>query len=127
MTRTRKFLFAGLAALISSPVYAQTSVSLPGIAASAVVYNSPTDDAGSKKATRAENRRFSSVVQHAIYGDRTVGDAEVLVFGNAANGRVVLVGYVYDPIQERAAVSAARRVEGVTDVTSRLMVQEHNH
>jgi hyperosmotically inducible protein len=124
---TRNFLFACLAALLSSPAYAQTSVNSPGIAASAVIYNSSTDDAGSKKARRAENRRFSRAVQHAIYGDRTVGDAEVLVFGNAATGKVVLVGYVYDPIQGRAAVSAARQVEGVTDVTSELMVQEHNH
>ncbi|WP_429270079.1 BON domain-containing protein [Paraburkholderia sp. EB58] len=37
----------------------------------------------------------------------------------------MLRGYINDPAQEQAAISAARQVAGVTKVTSRLTLQEH--
>jgi len=114
-----------LAVLISSTAYAQTPVNSGGMAASAVVSNSSMDNAARRKAIRAENSRFSHEVLHAIYGDHDVEDPEMIsVFGNAATGQVVIAGYITNLGQEQAAIKAARQVPGVTDVTSKLTLEE---
>jgi hyperosmotically inducible protein len=126
MKTIQGLMLAYAAALAFSPVYAQNSSVSAGATAPAVLSTRPISKADGKKATRAENRRFSSIVQRAIYDTNSVGDADILVFGNAATGSVVLVGYVFDPKQVQVAIEAARRVIGVTDVTSRLMIQDHD-
>ncbi|RFU49675.1 BON domain-containing protein [Paraburkholderia sp. DHOC27] len=127
MTKIQTLLLAGLtvvAVLTSTTLSAQVPAS-SNVAANAAMNNPAMMNAGGKRATRAENHRFSKTVLRAIYDNRTVGDADISVFGNAATGTVVLVGYVFDEKQEQAAVDAARQVAGVTDVTSRLMMQLH--
>lgn len=120
-----KFVPVGVAVLIAATVHAQDSTNSTASVATATLTAPAANNTTSRKTTRAENHRFSSAVQHAIYASRDVGDADILAFGNAATGTVVLVGYVFDPKQEQAALDAARQVAGVTDVTSQLMMQEH--
>lgn len=124
---TIRFLLVGGAVLISSTVYAQTSASSAGAGASSTVSSFSADAKGRKKSTHAQNSRFSSAVLRAIYRNRTVGAVEIFVSGNAATGKVLLTGYINDPVQEQAAISAARQVAGVTQVTSRLSLQEHGN
>jgi len=125
MIKVNNVLFVCFAMLISSTPYAQTSVNPGGAAASATVSNSPMDAAARKKAIRAANSRFSHEVLHAIYGDHDVEDPEMIsVFGNAATGQVVLAGYITNRGQEDAAVKAARQGAGVTEVTSKLTLEE---
>lgn len=121
-----KFVPVSVAALIAATVHAQDSTnSTASVTTATLTAPASNNNTTSRKTTRAENHRFSSAVQHAIYASRDVGDADILAFGNAATGTVVLVGYVFDPKQEQAALDAARQVAGVTDVTSQLMMQEH--
>jgi hyperosmotically inducible periplasmic protein len=126
MALMRNFMVVGVTVLTTSMAYAQTSVQATGTATSEAVSASASGSASDKKATRAQNHLFSRAVQHAIDASRDIGDADILVFGNAADGKVVLVGYVFDQKQEQAAVDAAHQVAGVTEVTSRLMMQLHD-
>ncbi|WP_233272771.1 BON domain-containing protein [Paraburkholderia acidisoli] len=115
-----------MAVLISTALYAQTSTGADAATASPNTANAATQGGG-KKVMRAENRRFSTTVQRAIYKDHAVSDADIVVFGNASTGQVTLAGFISDPDQEQAAVSTAGKVAGVKNVTSKLTLREEGN
>jgi len=126
MTTIQKLLFGCIALLCSSMIFAQNSVSSSGAVGQAGAAN-VSQQGGDKKAVRAANRQFSKTIQHAIYKDQDVEDVDIVVFGNASTGKVILSGFISDLGQEQAAVNAARQVPGVTAVSSRLTLREEGN
>jgi hyperosmotically inducible periplasmic protein len=120
MMNIRKVMTGSLALLFSSMVFAQASVDSSGMVGADAMGTS----AVSKSSVRTANRHFALKVQRAIYHDHSLGEADIIVFGNAQTGKVVLVGLITDPTQEQTAVDAAKKVAGVTGVTSKLSVHE---
>jgi hyperosmotically inducible periplasmic protein len=123
MMTIQKLLFGCVALLCSSMIFAQNSQSSSGTAGVTTV----SQQGGDKRAVRAANRHFSSIVQHAIYKDQNVEDIDIVVFGNASTGKVILSGFISDPSQEQTAINAARKVPGVTSVSSLLTLREEGN
>ncbi|BAX63975.1 BON domain-containing protein [Burkholderia stabilis] len=105
---------AGFVALSSAMCDAQSDTPAPQTTQSAM---SPHAE---KKAERAANRAFAKTVRQAIFRARGIGGAEITVFAKAKTGEVTLAGLITDESQEKVAVDAARKVSGVTSVTSQL-------
>ncbi|MFM0478778.1 MULTISPECIES: BON domain-containing protein [Paraburkholderia] len=76
-----------------------------------------------KKSVRAANRAFSKTVQKALFKTPGLERATISVFGNANTGRVTLAGQIDSQDQDALAVAAAKKVQGVTSVTSRLSLR----
>ncbi|RQZ19762.1 BON domain-containing protein [Burkholderia sp. Bp9031] len=106
---------AGIVALTSVTCYAQSSAPDAQTAKSAT-----TSPRSAKKAERVENRAFAKKVRQAIVKAPGIGNAQVTVFAKAKTGEVTLAGMITDEAQDKAAVEAARKVPGVTSVTSKL-------
>ena len=115
-----------LALLFSSLVFAQNAVESSGMVGAEANGNA-VQKASSKSSAREANRQFARTVQRAIYKDRALGETDIIVFANAGTGKVVLVGLINDPTQERTAIDAARQVAGVTGVTSKLSLHEEGN
>ena len=120
MMKIRKVMTGSLALLFSSMVFAQTTVDPSGMVGADAMGSS----AVSKSSVRAANRQFARKVQRAIYHDHALGESDIIVFANAGTGKVVLVGLITDPTQEQTAIDAAKKVAGVTGVTSKLSLHE---
>lgn len=127
MTVIEKLFLGGIALLMSSVIYAQNPANSTGDAAPSAAVNPVAQGGAGKKGVRIENRHFSSAIQRAIYKDHAVNDADIVVFGNAATGKVVLAGFISEQDQEQAALNAARRVPGVKEVTSNLTLREEGN
>lgn len=123
MMTIQKLLFGCLTLLCSTMIFAQSAASSSGAVGQAGT-TSVSQSGADKKAARTANRRFSTAIEHAIYKDQNVDGVEIVAFGNAATGKVVLSGLISDPSQEQAAINAARRVPGVTSVKSVLTLRE---
>ncbi|AXF11820.1 transporter [Paraburkholderia graminis] len=85
---------------------------------------SPSNPAPSKKSVRAANRTFSKTVQKALFRTKGLEDTTIAVFGNAKTGHVTLAGQIESDDQEGLAVDAAKKVQGVTSVSSKLTLRE---
>ncbi|TCW85370.1 transporter [Burkholderia sp. SRS-46] len=113
---------AGVAMVSSLACHAQSAAPdamAPG-AQAAPEASAPASPKAVKKAERAANRAFAKTVRQAIMKSPGIGNAQVTVFAKAKTGEVTLAGLVTDESQGRAAVEAARHVQGVTSVTSKL-------
>ncbi len=106
---------AGIVALKSVTCYAQSAT--PD---TQTVKPTVTSSRSAKKAERSENRAFAKKVHQAIVKAPGIGNAQVTVFAKAKTGEVTLAGMITDESQDKVAVEAARRVPGVTSVTSKL-------
>ncbi|MEB2486261.1 BON domain-containing protein [Burkholderia multivorans] len=106
---------AGIVALTSVTCYAQSAT--PD---TQTVKPTVTSSRSAKKAERSENRAFAKKVHQAIVKAPGIGNAQVTVFAKAKTGEVTLAGMITDESQDKVAVEAARRVPGVTSVTSKL-------
>ena len=127
MTTIKKLLFGCIALLFSSMIFAQTTANSSGGVGQASAA-SVSQQGGDKKAMRAANRQFSKTVQRAIYKDlRNDEDIDIVVFGNAATGKVTLAGFISELSEEQAAINSARRVAGVTSVKSGLTLREEGN
>ncbi|MBY4755300.1 BON domain-containing protein [Burkholderia dolosa] len=74
-------------------------------------------------AAPAANRTFSRSVQKVLSRTKGLEGKPITVFGNASTGRVTLAGQVETEDQDHLAVDAARKVRGVTSVTSRITLR----
>ncbi len=113
---------AGVAMASSLACYAQSAApdtAAPG-AQAAQAAPAQASPKAAKKAERAANRAFAKKVRLAVMKSPGIGDAQVTVFAKAKTGEVTLAGVITDQSQDRAAVEAARGVQGVTSVTSKL-------
>jgi osmotically-inducible protein OsmY len=114
---------SGLA--IAAAAFAYT----PAFAADAVAATSgssvsASNPAPSKKSVRVANRAFSKTVQKALFRTKGLEDTTIAVFGNAKTGHVTLAGQIESDDQEGLAVDAAKKVQGVTSVSSKLTLRE---
>lgn len=80
--------------------------------------------APSKKSVRAANHAFSRKVQKHLQHTKGLEQSTIAAFGNAKTGQVTLAGQVVSEDQANAAVAAAKQVQGVTSVTSKLTLRE---
>jgi osmotically-inducible protein OsmY len=80
--------------------------------------------ATTKKSVRAANRAFSKTVQKALLKTKGLEQASIAAFGNAKTGQVTLAGQIASQDQESVAVAAAKQVQGVTSVSSKLTLHE---
>jgi osmotically-inducible protein OsmY len=97
----------------------------PAFAADSDAPMSPsTQAAPTKKSVRVANRAFSRTVQKAVLKTKGLEQATISVFGNAKTGQVVLAGQIASEDQDGLAVNAAKQVNGVTSVSSKLTLRE---
>lgn len=110
---------AVIAAFSSMPAFAADAVSATPDATTA------TNSAASppKKAVRAANRAFSKTVQKALDKNRDLSNSTIAAFGNAQTGRVTLAGQIASQDQDGLAVATAKKVAGVTSVSSNLTLR----
>ncbi|MFM0501437.1 BON domain-containing protein [Paraburkholderia caffeinilytica] len=80
--------------------------------------------APTKKAVRIANRAFSKTVQKAIFKTSGLQQTSIAVFGNAKTGHVTLAGQIESQDQDGLAIEAAKKVQGVTSVSSNLTLHE---
>ncbi|MGZ2748234.1 BON domain-containing protein [Burkholderia stagnalis] len=111
---------AGAAMASSLACYAQSAAPDAAAPGAQSAQAAPASPKAAKKAERAANRAFAKKVRLAIMKSPGIGDAQVTVFAKAKTGEVTLAGVITDQSQDRAAVEAARGVQGVTSVTSKL-------
>jgi osmotically-inducible protein OsmY len=112
-----------LAAGLNLHAFADERPDTAGTDASAVPTAAAPAAGKSKKAVRAANRTFSRSVQKALSRTKGLEGKPITVFGNASTGRVTLAGQVETEDQDHLAVDAARKVRGVTSVTSRITLR----
>jgi osmotically-inducible protein OsmY len=113
-------LAAVIAAFSCVPAFAAQS---PDAAPDATVIAGKTTGA-TKKATRAANRAFSKKVQKQLAQTKGLDQASIAAFGNAKTGQVTLAGQVASDDQTAIAVDAAKKVQGVTSVSSKLTLRQ---
>jgi hyperosmotically inducible protein len=113
-------LAIAVAAFAYTPVFAANSTTGASDSTAATsVQAAPT-----KKSVRAANRAFSKTIQKAIFKTRGLEQATISVFGNAKTGHVTLAGQIMSEDQDGLAVDAAKQVQGVTSVSSKLTLRE---
>jgi osmotically-inducible protein OsmY len=98
----------------------------PAFAADAAASDSAASTAQAtptKKSVRAANRAFSKTVQKALFKTPGLEGTSISVFGNAKTGRVTLAGQIDSQDQDALAVAAAKKVQGVTSVSSKLTLR----
>ncbi|SOE49076.1 BON domain-containing protein [Burkholderia sp. OK233] len=113
-------LAIAVAAFAYTPAFAADSTAgASNSTAAASMQAAPT-----KKSVRAANRAFSKTVQTAIFKTRGLEQTTISVFGNAKTGHVTLAGQIVSEDQDGLAVDAAKQVQGVTSVRSKLSLRE---
>jgi len=112
------------AAFAYTPAFAADAVAAASGSSVSASSVSPSNPAPSKKSVRAANRTFSKTVQKALFRTKGLEDATIAVFGNAKTGHVTLAGQIESDDQEGLAVDAAKKVQGVTSVSSKLTLRE---
>jgi osmotically-inducible protein OsmY len=125
--KLRQFIIgSGLAAAVAfscAPAFAADQAASATDAAAATTQAAP-QAAPSKKSIRAANRAFSKTVQKAIQKTRGLEDTSISVFGVAKTGQVTLAGQIESEDQDRLAVDTAKKVHGVTSVSSKLTLRQ---
>ncbi|MEC5408510.1 BON domain-containing protein [Paraburkholderia sp. MPAMCS5] len=87
-------------------------------ASSATGTSLAASDASDARAARTANRKLAHRVENALARTRGLNSARIIV--TARDGRVTLSGAVNYNEQIPLALDAARKVDGVTDVESRI-------
>ena len=121
-----KNMVAGIAAtaLLSTAAYAQTPATNSTSQDSASNAAAPDQLPSTKKSERAANRALAKRVRQTLYKTKGLEESEIAVFAKAKTGQVTLAGFVMTEDQDHIATAAAGKVQGVTSVTSKLMLQE---
>ncbi|MDR0246304.1 MAG: BON domain-containing protein [Burkholderia sp.] len=109
-----------LTACLNLPAFADER---PDTAGADTAVTSTPATGSTKKAVRTANRTFSRSVQKALSRTKGLEGKTITAFGNASTGRVTLAGQVESEDQDRLAVEAAKKVRGVTSVTSRITLR----
>lgn len=113
-------LAAVVAAFSCMPAFAANSAD----AAPDATVTTGKPDGATKKSVRAANRAFSKTVQKALSRTKGLENASIAAFGNAKTGQVTLAGQVISEDQDGLAVDAAKKVQGVTSVSSKLTLRQ---
>jgi osmotically-inducible protein OsmY len=113
-----------MAAVVAAFSYAQAFAAESANAAPAATAATSPQAGTTKKSIRAANRAFSRKVQKVLVKTKGLDDTSIAVFGTAATGHVTLAGQIASQDQDGLAVDAAKKVEGVTSVSSKLTVRE---
>ncbi|QBR03752.1 BON domain-containing protein [Paraburkholderia pallida] len=120
----RKTLLLGaLPILFATGVYAQAAGNSVSSEVTATSAQSAKPTRAERKAIRVQNRAFAKTVSQAIFKDHELDGSDIAVFANAKTGSVVLAGYITDESQDQKAQDVARKVHGVTSVTSKLTLE----
>lgn len=123
MNLRKLIVSSGIAAALVALPYAQ-SFAADSDAASATPDASSKPTGATKKSIRAANRAFSRTVQKSILKTKGLENTSIAVFGDAKTGHVTLSGEILSEDQDSIAVDAAKKVQGVTSVTSKLSLHE---
>lgn len=111
-------LAIAVAAFAYTPAFAADTAAAASDSTAATSKPAPT-----KKSVRAANRAFSKTVHKAIFKTKGLEQSTIAVFGDAKTGHVTLSGQIESQDQERIAVNAAKKVPGVTSVSSKLTLR----
>ncbi|SIT48404.1 conserved exported hypothetical protein [Paraburkholderia ribeironis] len=117
-------LSSGLAFAVAAMAYTPAFAVDATAAASGTIITTGKQATTTKKSIRAANHAFSRTVQKAIFRTKGLEAASIAVFGDAKTGHVTLAGQIDSEEQDGLAVDAAQKVQGVTSVSSKLMVRE---
>jgi hyperosmotically inducible protein len=77
-----------------------------------------------KKSVRMANRAFYRTVHKTLFKTKGLEQSWITVFGNAKTGHVTLAGQIATEDQDGLDVDAAKKVQGVTSVSSTLSLRE---
>jgi osmotically-inducible protein OsmY len=112
-------LAIALAVFATTPAFAADAVAAASDSTVATSKPAPT-----KKSVRVANRAFSKTVQKAIFKTKGLEATSISVFGNAKTGHVTLAGQIDSEDQDGLAVDAAKKVQGVSSVSSNLTLRQ---
>jgi hyperosmotically inducible periplasmic protein len=115
---------SGLAIAVAAFAYTPAFAADAAAAASDTTVAAGTQATPTRKSVRAANRAFSKTVEKAIFKTAGLQDTTIAVFGNAKTGHVTLAGQISSEDQDALAVDAARKVQGVSSVSSKLTLRE---
>ncbi|MGF6773793.1 hyperosmotically inducible protein [Paraburkholderia sp. GAS199] len=120
----RQLVLGGaLAIAVTALAYTPAFAADAAAAASDTTAATTQQAAPTKKTVRASNRAFSKTVQRAIFKTKGLEETSIAVFGNAKTGHVTLAGQIESQDQEGVAIGAAKKVQGVTSVSSKLTLR----
>lgn len=112
-------LAIALAVFAYTPAFAADAAAAASDSTVATSKPAPT-----KKSVRVANRAFSKTVQKAIFKTKGLEATSISVFGNAKTGHVTLAGQIDSEDQDGLAVDAAKKVQGVSSVSSNLTLRQ---
>jgi osmotically-inducible protein OsmY len=112
-----------IAGCLSTAVLAQGPTSAPVAQSGATVTSQASQPGGSKKADRAANRLFAKKVHQVLNRTKGLAGTDIAVFANAQTGEVILSGFIDTANQEHIATDAASKVQGVTSVSSKIVLR----
>lgn len=119
-------LCGAIAVCASTFANAQTPAATAAAQDSGITVDNATTGTASptKKAERAANRELARRVRKQLYLTRGLGSTNITVFAMARTGKVVLAGFIDDASQDQLAANAAKSVQGVSSVSSKLTIRE---
>jgi osmotically-inducible protein OsmY len=118
-------LFGAIAIGASSFASAQTPATTSAAEDSCIMLNTMTGQASSaKKAERAANRALARRIRQQLSQTQGLQNSNIVVFAMAQTGQVILAGIIQDESQDQIAADAAKKVQGVSSVSSKLTIRE---
>lgn len=115
------FLIGALAVMAAALAGALPAVAADGSAPSGAQSNQPS---WNRKAARAANHELARRIHKQLVLTKGLQNSDITVFAMADTGEVILSGVISDASQDQLASDAARRVQGVTSVSSKLTIRE---
>lgn len=114
----------GLAIAVAAVGYTPAFAANSAAAASDTTVATSKSETPTKKSIRAANRAFSKTVQKSLSRTKGLEETTIAAFGNAKTGHVTLAGQIASQDQDGLAVDAAKKVQGVTSVSSKLTLRQ---
>lgn len=120
--KSRSVLAFGAIAVIASTLFDAA------LATAATHDNSVAADTANNranmKAERAANRAFAHRIYTQLARTNGLQSTDIVVFAMADTGEVILSGMISDASQDQLASDVARKVQGVTSVSSKMTIRE---
>ena len=114
---------SGIAAATAALPFAQAFAAEPANAAPDATVATGKPAGATRKSVRIANRAFSKTVQKVLLKTRGLEQTSIAVFGDAKTGHVTLAGQIASEDQDGLAVDTAKKVQGVTSVSSKLTLR----
>ena len=122
--KTKSLLAIGALAVMASAFAGALPAAAAAADSSAPSGTQNSQPSWNRKAARAANHALARRIYKQLVSTKGLQNSDIAVFAMADTGEVILSGVISDASQDQLASDTAKKVQGVTSVSSKLTIRE---